>query len=412
MPTPIRSDITIIGAGPAGVTAALMLGKKGIPCLLIDKYQFPREKICGDGLSGKVISTLNKIDPDYVSGLSQSGFAYSSRAVRFYSPDLKMMELSFKSDHLSPPTGYVCKRIDFDHFLLKKALSFSTINFEAGIQIEKLIRKDGTIILEDKDGRCIAETRMVLFAAGANRKLIRQLDPSYPGQVEEGIGIRGYFDNVTGTNQQNAIEIHFLIELLPWYLWIFPFHDGSANVGLALPMSLARNNPRSLKELLFHLIEKYPHLKKRFENAKLTGKIEANSLPFYTGPVRIAGDNYLLLGDAARLIDPFTGEGIGNAMVSGYYAAEIASDCLDKNNFSYLNSQNYQQVIYKKLGAELDSGLKLQSLARKQQLLNLVIGRASRNENTRELIAEMLYSTKERKKLSKPLFYLKLLLGL
>lgn len=412
MPDPIKSDITIIGAGPAGTSAAFALAKKGIPCLLIDKYQFPREKICGDGLSGKVISALNKIDPDYVSGLSQSGFAYSSRAVRFYSPDLKMMELSFKSDHLSPPTGYVCKRIDFDHFLLKKALSFSTINFEAGIQIEKLIRKDGTIILEDKDGRCIAETRMVLFAAGANRKLIRQLDPSYPGQVEEGIGIRGYFDNVTGTNQQNAIEIHFLIELLPWYLWIFPFHDGSANVGLALPMSLARNNPRSLKELLFHLIEKYPHLKKRFENAKLTGKIEANRLPFYTGPVRIAGDNYLLLGDAARLIDPFTGEGIGNAMVSGYCAAEIASDCLDKNNFSYLNSQNYQQVIYKKLGAELDSGLKLQSLARKQQLLNLVIGRASRNENTRELIAEMLYSTKERKKLSKPLFYLKLLLGL
>ncbi|MCK9400321.1 MAG: NAD(P)/FAD-dependent oxidoreductase [Bacteroidales bacterium] len=412
MPDPIKSDITIIGAGPAGTSAALALAKKGIPCLLIDKYQFPREKICGDGLSGKVISTLNKIDPDYVSGLSQSSFASSSRAVRFYSPDLKMIELSFKSDHFFLPTGYVCKRIDFDHFLLKKALSFSTVNSEAGIHIEKLIRKDGTIILEDTDGRCIAETRMVLLAAGADRKLIQQLDPSYPGQVEEGIGIRGYFDNVTGTDQQNAIEIHFLKELLPWYLWIFPFQDGSANVGLALPKPLARNNPRSLKELLFHLIEKYPHLQVRFDNAKLNGKIEANRLPFYTGPLRIAGDNYLLLGDAARLIDPFTGEGIGNAMVSGYIAAEIASDCLDKNNFSYLNSKNYQQVIYKKLGAELNLGLKLQSLARKKRLLNLVIGRASRHENTRELLSEMVYSNKEKKKLSKTLFYLKLLLGL
>jgi geranylgeranyl reductase family protein len=412
MPIPIKSDITIIGAGPAGLAAALMLGKKGIPCLVIEKCQFPRIKICGDGLSGKVISTLGKIDPDYVSELSQSGIAADSRAVRFYSPDMKMIELPFKSDHLSLPTGFVCKRIDFDHFLLKQALSFSTVNFQAGIQIEKLIRNNGAIILEDKDGRCIAETSLVLFAAGADRKLIQQFDPSYTVPSAVGIGIRGYFNNVTGIDEQNAIEIHFLKELLPWYLWIFPFREGLANVGLALPLSPARSNPGSLKALLFHLIEKYPHLEKRFENAKLTGKIEAGRLPFYTGPVRIAGDNYLLLGDAAGLIDPFTGEGIGNAMVSGYIAAEISSQCIVRNNFSNFSTQGYQQAIYNKLGTELNLGLKLHSLARRQRLLNLIIGRASRNENTRLLISEMLYSTNAKRKLKSPLFYLKLILGI
>lgn len=411
MPFPIKSDITIIGAGPSGVAAALVLGKKGIPCLLIDKDHFPRAKVCGDGLSGKVVNTLAKLDPAYVSELSQSGFASASKAVRFYSPALKMMELSFKPEQESMPTGFVCKRIDFDQFLLKQALNFSTVNFQPGIQIEKMVRNEGSIILEDKNGRQIADSKIILFAAGTNKKLIRQLDPSYNAPFV-GIGIRGYFDNVTGSDQNNAIEIHFLKELLPWYLWIFPFHDGTVNAGLALPSEMAKDNPLNLKELFFHLIEKYPHLKNRFENSTLTGKMEAGKLPYYNGPTRIAGDNYLLLGDAARLIDPFTGEGIGNAMLSGVYAAQTAVDCIEKNDFTSLRTNNYEHLINEKLVGELSLGLKLQKLARRQFLLNLVIGRASRDENTRKSISEMLYSNEQKGKLSNPSFYIKLILGL
>jgi menaquinone-9 beta-reductase len=411
--TIVESTIAIIGAGPAGITAAITLGKKGIPCLLIDKHHFPREKICGDGLSGKVVSTLNKIDPAYVSDLASSGLVTDSHAVRFYSPSLKMMELSFIPDQPSIPAGFISKRIDFDNFLLAKALAFPNIQFKAGIRVNKVTRGDhGQFILEDTAGATIAQTSLVLFAAGVDRRLIRQLDPAYPDYPEEGLGVRGYFENVKGSDENHAIEIHFLKELLPWYLWIFPFADGSANVGLALPASLAKKHPLSLKELLFHLIEKYPHLKSRFSGSELQGQIEANRLPYYTTPCKIAGDNYLLLGDAARLIDPFTGEGIGNAMVSGLEAAEIASSCLDKKDYSHSVTQNYQERISQKLYPELSLSLQLQGLARYKGLLNLVIGRASRNENSRNLISEMLYSSKAKKKLSKPGFYLKLLLGL
>ena len=411
MPDFIRSDITITGAGPAGLTAAIALAKKGIPCLLIDKHHFPREKICGDGLSGKVISTLNRIDPAYVTALSNSGFATGSHAVRFYSPALKMMELSFQPGQARMPSGFVCKRTDFDSFLMDIALALPHLRFLGGTQVSKLNRKDGLIRIEDRAGKIIAETRLLLFAAGADKSLIGQLGPSYPSGAVAGIGVRGYFDNVSGSGQNHAIEIHFLKELLPWYLWIFPFSDGSANVGLALPEPLAKKNPLSLKELLFHLIEKYPHLEKRFAHAKLNGKIEASRLPYYTGAFRIAGDNYMLLGDAARLIDPFTGEGVGNAMASGFMAAEISARCLEKNDFSYNCTRNYEMDVYTKLGPDLATGLKLQGLAGRKALLNLVIGKASRHEKTRDMISEMLYDTNAKRKLSKSLFYLKLLLG-
>jgi geranylgeranyl reductase family protein len=412
MPEAIKSGITIIGAGPAGITAALVLAKKGIPCLLIDKNQFPRDKICGDGLGGKVVSVLNRIDPAYVPGLAGKGFATGSYAARFYSPGLKMIELSFNTDQSENPPGFICKRADFDNFLLKKALSFPDIRFEGGLQVNKMTRHNGIVMIDDKAGRCIAETHLVLFAAGSDRQLIRQLGPDYPDSAEDGIGVRGYFENVTGSDQKHAIEIHFLKELLPWYLWIFPFSDGSANVGLALPGPLAKKIPLSLKDLLFYLIETYPHLKKRFINAKLTGKIEANRLPVYSGAIPVAGDNYLLLGDAARLIDPFTGEGIGNAMMSGLWAAEIAAECLANNDFSYSGTQLYQEKIFGRLGPELAMSLKLQRLARRKILLDLVIGRASHKERTRNLISEMLYSADAKHKLNNPLFYLKLLLGL
>jgi menaquinone-9 beta-reductase len=411
MSSPVKSDITIIGAGPAGLSAALSLAKKGIPCLLIDKDHFPRQKVCGDGLSGKVLSTLEKIDPRYVRELDRSGMASASGAVRFYSPSLQMIELSFQAEQQAIPGGYVCKRIDFDNFMLKQALNFSTVNFQPGIRVEKLIKYNGSIIVEDKDGRQISESRLILFGAGAAKKLILQLDPSYT-VPSAGTGIRGYFENVTGSDDKNAIEIHFLKELLPWYLWIFPFRDGSANAGLALPADQVKDNPLSLKDLFFHLVEKYPHLKPRFENAKPDGKMEAGSLHYYSGPTKVAGDNYLLLGDAASLTDAFTGEGIGNAMLSGYYAAETVRECIEKKDFTSLITKNYQLQIDNNPGAELRLGLKLQKLARRQFLLNMVIGRASRNENLRKQISGMLYSNEQKGQLGSPSFYIKLVLGL
>jgi geranylgeranyl reductase family protein len=412
MPDLIQSDITIIGAGPAGLTAAMALAKQGIPCLVIDKHHFPRPKICGDGLSGKVVSILKKLDPDYVTELSNSGFATGSHSARFYSPATKMMELAFQREPDSHPAGFICKRADFDEFLFEKAMALPGIHFLGGKWIGRLNKSNGLINVEDQTGKPLVQSRLVLLASGNDKSLALQLDRAYPTAVEEGIGVRGYFDKVTGSDHNHAIEIHFLKELLPWYLWIFPFADGSANVGLALPESLAKKSALSLKELLIHLIKKYPHLEKRFEHSSMDVKIEANRLPFFTGPVQIAGDNYMFLGDTARLIDPFTGEGMGNAMASGYMAAEVAAKCMENNDFSNKVTREYEQVVYKKLGADLATGLKLQRLARRPELLNLVIGKASANEKTREMISEMLYNTEAKNNLSKSSFYLKLLIGL
>ena len=411
MPNSASSDISILGAGPAGLTAAITLAKKGVHVTLLDKDDFPREKICGDGLSGQVISELRRLQPEWIKDLKDSGLATPSMAARFYSPNLKMMELSFQNGDLSTPPGFICKRKDFDQFLLKKALSFKEIQFISGVQITTLTRADERINLIDQQGQTISAARLVLFAGGSNKRLIRQLDADHQSVKPAGIGVRGYFQHVSGADEKHAIEIHFLKELLPWYLWIFPFGDGSANVGLALPEELAGKQQVSLKELLFQLIGSYPYLQERFKYAILQGKIEAGRLPYFTGSTCVSGDQYLLLGDAGRLIDPFTGEGIGNAMASRRYAAETAAECFRTGNFSRDITGKYQQLIESRLVPELSLSLKLQKLARKPALLNLVIGRASRHEKTRKLISSMLYDQDVKMKLGRPGFYMKILLG-
>ena len=117
----------------------------------------------------------------------------------------------------------------------------------------------------------------------------------------------------------------------------------------------------------------------------------------------------MLLGDAAGLVDPFTGEGIGNAMVSGQYAMEVAAKSKESGDFSEKAFAEYDELLWGEVGKELRTSTKLQSLARSKFLLNFVISRASRNEEVQNIISGMLSNEIPKDELSSPLFYFKIL---
>ena len=115
------------------------------------------------------------------------------------------------------------------------------------------------------------------------------------------------------------------------------------------------------------------------------------------------------MGDAAGLVDPFTGEGIGNAMVSGRIASEVAAKAKLKNNFTKEYLKRYDQELWGYLGNELSTSTKLLKLAHSKFLLNFVIDRAARNEKVRDIMSGMLAEEIPKSELSNPLFYLKIL---
>jgi flavin-dependent dehydrogenase len=151
------------------------------------------------------------------------------------------------------------------------------------------------------------------------------------------------------------------------------------------------------------------HFKHRFNEAEPLEKPIGWNLPVGSKRRKSYANGLMLLGDAAGLIDPFTGEGIGNAMYSAKYAVQRALEAQKANDYSEQFLSGFEDDLWKAIGNELKVSTKLQKIGRSRFLLNLVINKAARSEDVSNIIAGMLANEVPRKRLANPFFYLKLL---
>lgn len=407
-----QTAVCIIGAGPAGAAAALQLAQWGIQCIVVDKATFPRDKVCGDGLSGKVITALTRIDPAIAERLQQYLHKVNSWGVTFVSPGRISMDVPYKPNYNTtddPPIGFVCKRIHFDQFLVDEIKRRPEIEFIEGVSLDQYQLQPDGYLLSEAGGSFQVKAAMVIVANGAHSSFTRHVAGFTVEPAHHMAGVRAYYQGVSGLHKDNFIELHFLKSFLPGYLWVFPLPNGEANVGIGMLSSAVRKDKVNLKQLLTTTLEQDPILKARFSNAKAITPIEGYGLPLGSKRRELAGERYLLTGDAAYLIDPFTGEGIGNGLYTGRIAAEHAAAALKAGKYGAADLAPYTDHVYKVLGAELSLSTKLQRMVRYKWLFNLVMKMGTRNKQLRELISCMFYEVDVRKKLASPMFYLKLL---
>ena len=220
------------------------------------------------------------------------------------------------------------------------------------------------------------------------------------------VAIRCYYEGVEGLS--NQIELHYIREVKPGYFWLFPAGGNKANIGIGLSKNDAKKEDRTLTNIMEDVTQSQ-YFKERFSNAKPLEKPKGWNLPMGSIHRKNYGDGYMLLGDAAGLVDPFTGEGIGNAMVAAKYAISTAKKAKDKGDYSKNVLSEYDQLLWGEIGKELRTSTKLQSLSRSSFLLNFVINRASRNQEVQDIISGMLSKEIPKDELSSPLFYFKIL---
>lgn len=399
-------DIIIVGAGPSGSSAALYAEQLGLKTILVDKSFFPRDKICGDALSGKSIRYMRELNIlDHVSSLKGSII----NRITFGSPDHKQfdVDLSKSKDIEKIKSGFVITREIFDNFLFNRAKNVTdTIE---GFKVTDIIFEKNNIIgvsgIQNKKKKDLYAP-IILGCDGANSIIAHKLGLHLSDMSNTAIAIRCYYQGVKGLTDQ--IELHFVDEVLPGYFWLFPAGDNLANIGIGLSKKEAKKDKRKLKQILDDVI-KSDYFKDRFSEAKPLETPKGWSLPLGRITRPNYGDGFMLLGDAAGLVDPFTGEGIGNAMASAKYAIQIAHLAKQKNNFSKNILSKYNQLVWDDLGPELKTSSKLQNLANYRILLNLVINKAARNKDIQDIISGMLIREIPKEKLSNPLFYLKVL---
>lgn len=378
-----KYDIVICGAGPAGSTCALALGKSGLKVAIIDKNTFPRDKICGDAVAAYVPKVLNTIDPKYVKLLEEYSHKEFVNTCRIVAPNGTPLDLTFSE------FGFISPRLSFDNFLFEQVKQLSNVDVYTDTAIEDVsVSETGARVVCANDLEI--EAQLVIGCDGAQGITSKKLTDTKIDLKHYSGAVRAYYKNVTGIPNE-TFELHFLEHLLPGYLWIFPLPNNTANVGLGMLSEAVSKRKINLRSELEKAIKETPYLAERFKNAEPLTDIRGYGLPLGSRKVTISGHRFMLCGDAAALIDPVSGEGIGQATVSGRYAGWQAIKCFANNNFSASFMKQYDKTVYDKLWKDHQKRYWVQRLINdRPRLLNAAIRLAVSNKWMHKLVVKIV----------------------
>jgi len=374
-------DVAICGAGPAGCSAALALGKSGFRVALIEKDNFPREKPCGDALPAYVPKVLETIDPAYAKAFLNIAEKNRIITCRVSSPSGKIVDIGFSE------SGWVIRRAVFDNFMAGLAGNLPDVEILQGVTVTKITIDKDLVTLSAGKGFEL-KARLLIGCDGARSIAAAELSREKPGDGMTSVAVRGYFRNVRDL-APGTIEIHFMRNILPGYFWIFPVDEKTCNAGLGLMASDSRKI--NLRKELYRIMNDEPDMRDRFAASEPEGDLKGHILPLFTGKKPISGFRFMLCGDAASTVNPATGAGTGQAMQTGRYAGWQAAKCLLKNDFSENFMRSYDNTVYEKLWKENRKYLFiLEHILRHEKRLNLAVGLGARSMAISRLISKIL----------------------
>ena len=410
-----QSPITIIGAGPAGLMTSLYLNAMGIPCRILEKDVFPRTKACGDNISGHTIRAIAAMDPDFIHSFSTTKQLAPIIGAKVYAPNGHALTVDYlpleKGTHL--PSCYAITRSDLDAYLMDQAQAAKSIEIVENCTITDFRNTPTCIQLQTDRGQQL-EAPLAIIATGSNHRLAQKLHSKKIADRHFAVGIRAYYEGVDLPNGLQWSELWITKALLPGGLYVTPLPDGRVNVNLVMRKDVVVRKKIKLIHEMETILRTHPTLQKRFKHARRIGKVMGSTLNLGTAKRPISGSRFLLVGDAAGLIDLLSANGLPQAIANAKIAADFARAGVEANRFDAPFFAAYDTKVFNRVEHYLKFGkimapmltsplFKWGSMA----FLNMMARYFDQNEHLRNL----MYDNQVGKTLRNPAFYFKVLFG-
>jgi menaquinone-9 beta-reductase len=319
------ADVIVVGAGPSGSAVAYYLAATGLDVLVLEKSNFPREKVCGDGLTPRAVKALTSMGvpmPASDGWLRNKGLRIIGGGGR--------IELDWPDLSSYPGYGLVRTRTDFDQILARHAQ-------KAGARLLEGVNVTGPV-LDDRTGRIIGVTakdgqvfrgRLVVAADGNSSRLSVAMGLHKRDDRPLGVAVRTYYTSPRHADDylEAWLDLWDGNSLLPGYGWIFGMGDGTSNVGLGLLNTSTGFGEIDYRDLLRRWLAAMP-AEWGFTEENRTQPVRGAALPMGFNRTPHYTRGLLLTGDAGGMVNPFNGEGIAYALESGELAARVITQAL------------------------------------------------------------------------------------
>jgi geranylgeranyl reductase family protein len=326
------ADVIVVGAGPAGSATAHHLALAGHDVLLLEKTSFPREKVCGDGLTPRAVRSLVSMGIDTSE---QAGWLHN-KGLRIIGGGMRL-EIPWPDLASYPAYGLVRPRSDFDDLLARQAVKSGAVLRENTAVTGPVLDKAGRITgvtTKGENGLVTYSAPLVVAADGNSSRLSLAMGLETRDDRPMGVAVRTYYRSPRHDDDwlESWLELWDRGDdgrerLLPGYGWIFGVGDGTSNVGLGILNTSTAWGKVDYKDLLKRWLDQTPE-EWGFRDENRTQPVRGAALPMGFNRQPHYANGMLLVGDSGGMVNPFNGEGIAYAMESGEIAAQVIGQAL------------------------------------------------------------------------------------
>jgi len=394
-------EAIVVGGGPAGSTTARLLADAGRRVLLLDKASFPRHKACSDYLNPAAVRALCDLGMMNTVAAVQP---HAMQAMRVHAPGDRMFQATFRD--VEP--GHVAlgiTRYQLDHLLLQRAAA-AGVEIRERAHVRDLVLEQGGVVGVEVSGGGARETiraPIVIGADGHHSVVSRRLGLDVPVRWPRRTGLAAHFRNLGGLGDWGEMHV-----APGGYVGLALLEDGLATVTLVTDVDEVAQRPGPLDAYYAGKLSEIPVVREIVAGAERVGPIRGVG-PLARRVRKRTGDGFLLVGDAASFLDPFTGEGVYKALSSAQLAAPVIVSALEQGDTSARALAPYAHAYRRAFFANTQVLRIVQAFVHSPALMSYVIDRLEQRDEMGRLLTGVVSDLRPAQQALSPLFLARLL---